>query len=330
MRGLDVSAGVQVGDGPAMRRMRSWLRPVRPEPVEGALHDLLPCRVQQAVFPDHGRGHIGVAADSGAREAALLDIPGGVDPLRGPPPRTPASPCGAWPRTPPTAPRYAYRCGPAAGRKSDAYTFHLLGRTRQTMDGNNAAAHVSYAFTEVAAIYPITPSSPMADLSTSGPPRAEEHLRHPVKVVEMQSEAGAAGAVHGSLARRRPDHHLHRLPGPAADDPQHVQDRRRAAARRVPCLRPYRGHPRAEHLRRPLRRHGLPPDRLCHAGEGNVQEVMDLAPWPIWPPSGPRPLPQLLRRLPHLPRDPEDRRLGLRRPEGDVRHGRRGRVPRAP
>jgi pyruvate-ferredoxin/flavodoxin oxidoreductase len=68
------------------------------------------------------------------------------------------------------------------------------------MDGNEAAAYVSYAFTEVAAIYPITPSSPMAELVDLWSANGKKNLfGQPVKVVEMQSEAGAAGAMHGSL-----------------------------------------------------------------------------------------------------------------------------------
>lgn len=70
----------------------------------------------------------------------------------------------------------------------------------KTMDGNTAAAYASYAFTEVAAIYPITPSSPMAESTDEWAARGQKNVfGQPVKVVEMQSEAGAAGAVHGSL-----------------------------------------------------------------------------------------------------------------------------------
>ncbi len=84
----------------------------------------------------------------------------------------------------------------------------MIERKKISMDGNTAAAHVSYAFTEVAAIYPITPSSPMAEVTDTwsasdknifGEP-AKNIFGQNVKVVEMQSEAGAAGAVHGSLA----------------------------------------------------------------------------------------------------------------------------------
>ncbi len=69
------------------------------------------------------------------------------------------------------------------------------------MDANNAAAWVSYAFTEVAGIYPITPSSPMADYVDQWAAQGQKNIfGNPVKVVEMQSEAGASGTVHGSLA----------------------------------------------------------------------------------------------------------------------------------
>ena len=74
-------------------------------------------------------------------------------------------------------------------------------KTMKTMDGNTAAAHVSYAFTEVAAIYPITPSSVMAEVTDEWSANGKENIfGQQVKVVEMQSEGGAAGAVHGSLA----------------------------------------------------------------------------------------------------------------------------------
>ena len=76
----------------------------------------------------------------------------------------------------------------------------MVVRKMKSMDGNNAAAHVSYAFSEVAAIYPITPSSPMADFVDQWSANGLKNIfGTQVKVVEMQSEAGAAGAVHGSL-----------------------------------------------------------------------------------------------------------------------------------
>ena len=76
-----------------------------------------------------------------------------------------------------------------------------MARKLKTMDGNTAAAHVSYAFTEVAGIYPITPSSPMADNVDQWAAQGRKNIfGTTVNVVEMQSEAGAAGTVHGSLA----------------------------------------------------------------------------------------------------------------------------------
>ena len=76
-----------------------------------------------------------------------------------------------------------------------------MARTKKTMDGNTAAAHVGYAFTEVAGIYPITPSSVMAELSDQWAANGLKNIfGQTVRVVEMQSEAGAAGVVHGSLA----------------------------------------------------------------------------------------------------------------------------------
>ena len=75
-----------------------------------------------------------------------------------------------------------------------------MARKFKTMDGNNAAAYVSYAFTEVAGIYPITPSSPMADYVDQWAAQGQKNIfGNTVKVIEMQSEAGAAGTVHGSL-----------------------------------------------------------------------------------------------------------------------------------
>ena len=76
-----------------------------------------------------------------------------------------------------------------------------INRKQKTMDGNTAAAHVSYAFTEISFVYPITPSSVMADLVDrySSLKKRENLFGTTVKVKEMQSEAGAAGALHGAL-----------------------------------------------------------------------------------------------------------------------------------
>ena len=92
-----------------------------------------------------------------------------------------------------------------------------------TCDGNQAAAHVAYMFSEVAAIYPITPSSPMAEYIDEWAAKGQKNIfGDTVKVVEMQSEAGAAGAVHGlrsGFGRR------HRLGRPGSRD--RLEDTRR-------------------------------------------------------------------------------------------------------
>ena len=89
-----------------------------------------------------------------------------------------------------------------------------MARKMKTMDGNNAAAWVSYAFTEVAGIYPITPSSPMADYVDQWSAQGKKNIfGTTVKVAEMESEGGASGTVHGSLAAGALT---------SSDDPQHV------------------------------------------------------------------------------------------------------------
>ena len=74
--------------------------------------------------------------------------------------------------------------------------------TKMTVDGNTAVSHVAYAFSDVAAIYPITPSSPMAEVADEWAAQGRKNLfgQTVSRIAEMQSEAGAAGAVHGSLA----------------------------------------------------------------------------------------------------------------------------------
>ena len=82
-------------------------------------------------------------------------------------------------------------------------------KVMKSMDGNMAAAHVAYAFTEVAAIYPITPSSPIAEMVDEWAAAGKKNIfGNVVKVIEMQSEAGAAATMHGALqaGRSRPRH----------------------------------------------------------------------------------------------------------------------------
>ena len=160
---------------------------------------------------------------------------------------------------------------------------------------------------------PITPSSVMAEKVDEWSAKGRTNIfGKPVEVIEMQSEAGAAGTCHGSLQAGALTTDLHGLSGPAADDPAYVQDRRRVPARRVPHLLPDCQCPRPVHLRRSLRRDDLPNDRLRHA------DVL-LPPGGHGPGRGGPPvrhrrpvcLHALLRRLPHLPRDAADRGAGL-------------------
>ena len=94
-----------------------------------------------------------------------------------------------------------------------------------TCDGNQAAAHISYMFSEVAAIYPITPSSTMAEYVDEWAAAGRKNIfGETVMVQEMQSEGGAAGAVHGSLQAGALTYDLYGFSGFVADDPEHVQD----------------------------------------------------------------------------------------------------------
>ena len=154
-----------------------------------------------------------------------------------------------------------------------------MERKMKSMDGNNAAAHVSYAFSEVAAIYPITPSSPMADFVDQWSANGLKNIfGTKVKVVEMQSEAGAAGAVHGSLGAGA-------LPPPYTASqglPLMIPNMYKIAAEQLPAV----FHVSARTVStQALNIFGDHSDvmacrqtgfaMLC---EGNVQEVMDLSP----------------------------------------------------
>ena len=128
-----------------------------------------------------------------------------------------------------------------------------MARQKLTMDGNNAAGHVSYAFTEVAAIYPITPSSVMAEVTDSWATAGRKNVfGTEVKVVEMQSEAGAAGAVHGSLT---------------AGALTTTYTASQGLLLMIPNMYKIAGEllPSAFYFRRPQRRLRLPPDRLRNA-----------------------------------------------------------------
>jgi hypothetical protein len=117
-------------------------------------------------------------------------------------------------------------------------------RVFATLDGNEAVARVAYRLSEVCAIYPITPSSPWGNGPMPGPPKGQPNIWGTVpSVVEMQSEGGAAGAVHGALQAGSPHHHLHRLPGAAVDDAQPLQNCRGTDRCGAAHCRPLPGRP---------------------------------------------------------------------------------------
>ena len=112
-----------------------------------------------------------------------------------------------------------------------------MARKMKTMDGNSAVAHVSYAFTDVAAIYPITPSSVMADLTDKFSAMGTKNLfGREVQVTEMQSEGGF-------------NHNLHSFTGLASYDSEYVQDGRRAFTGRNSCICPCSYKPRSFNFR---------------------------------------------------------------------------------
>ena len=154
-----------------------------------------------------------------------------------------------------------------------------MARKFKTMDGNNAAAYVSYAFTEVAGIYPITPSSPMADYVDQWAAQGQKNIfGTTVKVIEMQSEAGAAGTVHGSLAAGALTTTYTASQGLLLMIPNMYK----IAGELLPCV----FHVSARTVAaQSLNIFGDPSDVMaCRQtgfamlAEGNVQEVMDLAP----------------------------------------------------
>lgn len=176
--------------------------------------------------------------------------------------------------------------------------------TKMTIDGNTAASHVAYAFSEVAAIYPITPSSPMAEVADEWSAAGRENMfGQKLRLAEMQSEAGAAGRRPRFVDGGRADHHLHRQPGAFTDDSQHVQDRGRTAAHGFPCERARTRRAFPEHLRRSFGRHGMPPDRIRDDGfrlrAGGHGPRFGIPPLNFKVQSA---FPALLRRVPHQPR----------------------------
>ena len=139
-----------------------------------------------------------------------------------------------------------------------------MARKMKTMDGNNAAAYASYPFTDVAAIYPITPSSVMAEVTDKWSADGKKNLfGQQVKVVEMQSEAGAAGTVHGSLQGGALTTTFTASQGLLLMIPNMYK----IAGELLPCVINVSARcvPRFKHLWRSFGRIRLPPDRLCNA-----------------------------------------------------------------
>ena len=179
------------------------------------------------------------------------------------------------------------------------------------VDGNTAAAQIAFACSEVAAIYPITPSSPMAETCDELASMCKTNIWGSIPSIVGRRRWRSPRLAHDGLAHDD----LHGVAGPAPDDPEHVQDRGRALPLRVPRLRPFACVELAVHLRRPGRRDGLPPDGLRDArveqragsarhGDGRARGDAQVE----------GSVPPLLRRLPHLARGPEDRRDPAGRP----------------
>ncbi len=181
----------------------------------------------------------------------------------------------------------------------------------ECLDGNEAAARVAYAVSEVDLDLP-----DHAGLAHGGARRRLGRRRAArtcgarcPRWSRCSRRAGAAGALHGALAEGGPGHDLHGVAGPAADDPEHVQDRGRADAGRDPRGGPHHRDPRPVDLRRPQRRDARP-----HHGLGDARGRLRAggprlrAGRPRSHPAGPRAVPPLLRRFPHVARDQQDRR----------------------
>ena len=153
-----------------------------------------------------------------------------------------------------------------------------MKRKMVTIDGNTAAAHVAHATNEVIAIYPITPSSPMGEISDAKTAKGEKNIWGTVpSVTEMQSEGGAAGAVHGALAAGALTTTFTASQGLLLMIPEHVQDRGRAAAHGLPRHRAIAGLPGPVDLRRPLDVMACRQTGFAMLCSSSVQEVMDFA-----------------------------------------------------
>ena len=181
---------------------------------------------------------------------------------------------------------------------------------KMTVDGNTAVSHVAYAFSEVAAIYPITPSSPMAEVADDWAAHDRKNLfGQTVRIAEMQSEAGAAGAVHGSLTAGALTTTFTASQGLLLMIPNMYK----IAGELLPCVFHVSARALAYHA---LSIFGDHSDVMACRQTGfamlasnSVQEAHGHgAGRPSRHAEELRAVPALLRRLPYLSRDPEDRR----------------------
>ena len=204
-----------------------------------------------------------------------------------------------------------------------------MPRAKQTMDGNTAAAHVAYAYTDVAAIYPITPSSPMADSVDQWSAAGQKNIfGNQVKVVEMESEAGAAGAVHGSLGAGAVTTTFTASQGLLLMIPNMYK----IAAEQLPCVFDVSARTVATQSLNIFGDHSdvmaCRQTGFAMLAESSVQEVMDLSPVAhLAAIEGKVPFLNFFDGFRTSHEYPEDREVGLRRPEGNVQHGGCGGVP---
>ncbi len=187
-----------------------------------------------------------------------------------------------------------------------------MKRNWKTMDGNTAAAHVSYAFTEVAAIYPITPSSTMPEVIDEWAAHGRKNIfGKTVRVTELQSEAGAAGAVHGSLSAGSLSTTFTASQGLLLMMPNMYK----IAGEMLPGVFDVSARAIAGHA---LSIFGDHSDVMACRGTGfamlaagSVQEVMDLTAVPTLPPSREAFPFSTISTASELPRSPEDRCPGI-------------------
>ena len=137
-------------------------------------------------------------------------------------------------------------------RYRDTMQQERIPADKAIMDGNEAAVHIAYKTSEVCAIYPITPSSTMGEWADEWSSDNIENIFGEVpKIIEMQSEAGAAGAIHGALTGRCIGFYVYLLTGIITDDPQHVQNSRGINTDRISYCRKGIGNACTVNLWRP-------------------------------------------------------------------------------